>query len=69
MLRERALEEERKRKEAVAQLETRGVELEGAQAELAAAQAEVACLEAEYSKSGEDALMKASRLQARIEAA
>ena len=62
MLRERALEEEGKRKEVEAQLETRG-------AELAAARAEMARLEAEYSKSRENALMEASHLQARTEAA
>ena len=51
VLKERALEEEGKRQEVEAQLETKRDELEGAWAELATAQAEVACLKAKNSKS------------------
>ena len=51
------LEEEGKRKEIEAQLETKGAELEGARADLATARAKVARLEVENSNSQEDALM------------
>ena len=51
VLRERALQEEGKRKEVGAQLEPREVKLEGAQAELATARAEVTYFEVENSKS------------------
>ena len=68
-LKERVLEEEGKRKEVETQLETKGVELDGAQADLATARAKVARLEAEFSKSREDILMEAFHLQARAEAA
>ena len=64
----KVLEEERKRKEVEAQLEMKGVELEGNQAELAVARAEMARFKAEISKHREDALMEVSRLQARAEA-
>ena len=57
------------RKKAEEQLETKGVELEGARAELTTAQTEVAQLKVAFSKYQEDALMEVSRLQARAEVA
>ena len=58
-----------KRKDVEAQLDTKGAEMEGAQAKLAVARAKVVRLETESSESQEDALIKASCLQARAEAA
>ena len=49
-LKKRVLEKEGKRKKVEAQLETQGVELEGARADLAATPAEVARLTIEGSK-------------------
>ena len=66
VLRERALQEEGKRKEVGAQLEPREVKLEGAQAELATARAEVTYFEVENSKSREDALTEASACRLRL---
>ena len=50
-------------------MDTKGAEMEGAQAKLAVARAKVVHLETESSESQEDALIKASCLQARAEAA
>ena len=47
-LKEKFLEEERKRKKVEDQLETHGVELEGARTKLAAAQADVACFKTKF---------------------
>ena len=60
-LKERVLEEEGRRKEVEAQLDTKGAKLEGAQANLAATRSEVARLEAE------DTLMEVSCLQVHAE--
>ena len=49
-LKVKVLEEEGRRKEAEAQLETKGTELEGARDELATARVGMACLKAESSK-------------------
>ena len=67
LMKENLQVEEEKRKKAEEQLETEGVELEGARAELMATQAEVAQLKEAFSKYQEDALIEVSRLQARAE--